>query len=357
MCNLNFELISDELKHSLNLTKPKIVFTSSIAVNVLLELVNELTYIRLIVLIDNQPAISDGQTISLKNFIAVYEDKITNIENYICKSVDDMRKRTAIVFLSSGTTGVAKGCEITQYNMAVTISPLEKSLGFLKQFTKSVVNLNISPWFHVMGHVHIFSNLLSDSFVCVFLPKFDQNHFLQAIETYRVNATSVPPPVMVFLSKSPLLDGFDLTSLRMISSGGAPLKHQVEEVIKKRFNGRLTIFQGYGLTETTAGIVRSVFGKQTPGSTGMVEEGTCVKVIDENGKALGPNKIGEILAKGNRIMKGYLNDAKATHETIDNDGWLHTGDLGYYDENLQFFIVDRLKELIKYKGKALKMEF
>lgn len=261
-----------------------------------------------------------------------------------------MRKHTSIIFLSSGTTGVAKGCEISQYNMAVTIYPLEKALGFLKQITKNVVNLNISPWFHVMGHVHVFSNLLSDSFVCVFLPKFDQRNFLQAIETYKVSATSVPPPVMTFLSKSPLFDEFDLTSLKMISSGGAPLKYQVEDLIKKRFKGRITLFQGYGLTETTAGIIRSVFGKEAPGSTGMVEEGICVKVIDESGNAVGPNKVGEICAKGNRIMKGYLNDAKATAETIDKDEWLHTGDLGYYNEDFQFFIVDRLKELIKYKG-------
>lgn len=337
----------------MNLTKPKIIFASSFAVNVLLELNNELTYIQQIVLLDDEPIVSNSKTTSLKNFLAASEPKTFNIETYIeSNPVDDMRKRTAIVFLSSGTTGVAKGCEITQYNMAVSIWPLEKCLGFLKQHTKNVVNLNISPWFHVMGHVHIFSNLLSQSFVCVFLSKFDQRNFLRAIETYSVNATSVPPPVMIFLSKSPLIDDFDLSSLRMISSGGAPLKHQVEEVIKKRFNGRLTIFQGYGLTETTAGIIRSVFGRETPGSTGMVEEGMCVKVIDESGKALGFNQIGEICAKGNRIMKGYLNDEKATAETIDDQQWLHTGDLGYYNEDFQFFIVDRLKELIKYKGKV-----
>ncbi|XP_037044686.1 4-coumarate--CoA ligase 1-like isoform X2 [Bradysia coprophila] len=346
---VNFHYSKNELRHSLSLTKPKIVFTSAHAANSLLELITEMPFIRQIILLDDQPEISNGKTISLNKFIAAHECKTFNIESHVSNSVD-MRQRTSIIFLSSGTTGIAKGCEISQYNMAVTIYPLEKLLGFLKQFTSQVVNLNISPWFHVMGHVHIFSNLLSESFVCVFLPKFEQRHFLKAIEMYKVNATSVPPPVMTFLSKSPMIDEFDLTSLKMISSGGAPLKHQVEELIKKRFKGGLTIFQGYGLTETTAGIIRSVFGKETPGSTGMVEEGICVKVIDEKGVALGPNKVGEICAKGNRIMKGYLNDPKATSETIDADEWLHTGDLGYYNEDFQFFIVDRLKELIKYKG-------
>ncbi len=333
----------------MNLTKPKIVFTTSFALKWIIELIADLTYIKQVVLLVDQLEILNGKIVFFKNFIASHEHKAFNIERHISKSID-MREQTCIIFLSSGTTGVAKGCEISQYNMAVSIYPLEKSLGFLKQVTKNVVTLNISPWFHVMGHVNIFSNLLSDSFVCVFLPKFEQKIFLQAIETYRVNATSVPPPVMIFLSKSPLLDGFDLTSLRMISCGGAPLKHQVEQIVIERFNGRLTIFQGYGLTETTAGIIRSVFGKESPGSTGLVEEGICVKVIDESGNALGPNKVGEICAKGNRIMKGYVNDAKATAETIDNEGWLHTGDLGYYNEHFQFYIVDRLKELIKYKG-------
>ncbi|KAJ6641840.1 Luciferin 4-monooxygenase [Pseudolycoriella hygida] len=346
---INFNYTKNELRHSLNLTKPKIVFTTSVAVESILELMPELTYIQQVVLLDDRPKMFPDKAISWKHFLDICRSTDFVIDKFTSRPIN-MRIQTSIIFLSSGTTGIAKGCEITQYNMAVTIYPLEKALRFLRQFTKTVVNLNISPWFHVMGHVHIFSNLLSESFVCVFLPKFDSNHFLQAIETYKVNATSVPPPVMVFLSKSPVLDKFDLTSLRMISCGGAPLKHQTEGLIKQRFKVPFTIFQGYGLTETTAGIIRSVYGKETPGSTGMVEEGISVKVIDERGNALGPNKVGEICAKGNRIMKGYLNDAKATNETIDVDGWLHTGDLGYYNEDFQFFIVDRVKELIKYKG-------
>lgn len=301
------------------------------------------------VLLDDQSVDLKDNITTLKRFIATHEKKFFNIEQQICKPVN-MRKRTSIIFLSSGTTGVAKGCEITQYNVATSVNPMEKSLAFLKKFTTNVVNLNIAPWFHVMGYVHIFANLLSECFVCVFLPKFDQRSFLQAIENYKVTASSVPPPVMVFLSKSPMIDEFDLSSLRLLLSGGAPLKDQVEDLIKKRLEGRLNIFQGYGLTETTAGIIRSVFGKQTPGSTGMVEEGMYVKVIDENQNALGPNQVGEICTKGNRNMKGYLNDLKATAETIDKEEWLHTGDLGYYNEDFQFFIVDRLKELIKYKG-------
>lgn len=91
-------------------------------------------------------------------------------------------------------------------------------------------------------------------------------------------------------------------------------------------------------------------GDSKLGSVGKVVAGMMVKLIDESGEPLGPHQEGELCFKGPLIMKGYVGDPKATAETIDKDGWLHTGDVAYYDEDQQFFIVDRLKELIKYKG-------
>lgn len=135
----------------------------------------------------------------------------------------------------------------------------------------------------------------------------------------------------------------------MIFCGAAPLSRETELELKKRFKQKVAIVQGYGMSETTYGILGSVV-EMKPGSVGKILKGCYVKVIDENGKSLGPNKRGELCFKGTKIMKGYLNDQKATVETIDKDGWLHTGDIGYYDEDQQFFVVDRLKELIKYKA-------
>jgi 4-coumarate--CoA ligase len=109
------------------------------------------------------------------------------------------------------------------------------------------------------------------------------------------------------------------------------------------------IRQGFGMSETTFGTLgTSLIIK--PGSVGQPLKGVYAKVIDENGKSLGPNQRGELCFKGDRIMKGYINDSGSTDETIDKDGWLHSGDIAYYDEENQFYIVDRLKELIKYKA-------
>jgi 4-coumarate--CoA ligase len=137
--------------------------------------------------------------------------------------------------------------------------------------------------------------------------------------------------------------------VKVIFSGAAHLAKDVEQAVIQRFKNRIIVCQGYGMSETTLGVTRSVV-QLKPGTVGKVSDGQYAKVIDVNGKSLGPNKVGELCFIGPMVMKGYLGNSKATAETIDDDGWLHTGDLGYYDEDHQFFIVDRLKELIKYKG-------
>ena len=161
---------------------------------------------------------------------------------------------------------------------------------------------------------------------------------------------TVPPPVILFLAKTPLLSDYDLSSLKLIFSGAAPLTKELEEEVKKRFNDDIIVVQAYGQTEATLGVLYSDIATAKPGSVGQLVKGTYGKVVDSNGNSLGSNKVGELCFKGPFIMKGYIDNPDATAITIDKDGWLHSGDLGYYDEDNQFFIVDRLKELIKYKG-------
>lgn len=158
---------------------------------------------------------------------------------------------------------------------------------------------------------------------------------------------------MIFLAKSKLVDNYDLSSLRLLTCGAAPLSKETELEVRDRLkNPKLVIKQGYGLTELTgaSGGVLSSKGVTKPGSVGEVNTGVSAKVIDENGKTLGPNQKGELCFKGSLMMMGYINDESATRATIDEDGWLHTGDIGYFDDDLQFYVVDRIKELIKWKG-------
>ena len=160
----------------------------------------------------------------------------------------------------------------------------------------------------------------------------------------------IPPPIIVFLAKSPLFYNYDLSSLRFIICGAAPLTKELEDQVRERFSNKLLILQGYGQTEATFGVLYCEIPTAKSGSVGEVVKGTYAKVIDDNGNSLCPNKVGELCFKGPLVMRGYRNNPDATAITIDKNGWLHSGDLGYYDEDFQFYIVDRLKELIKYKG-------
>lgn len=165
-----------------------------------------------------------------------------------------------------------------------------------------------------------------------------------------MNKIHVVPPLMVFLAKSPIVSEYNLSSLKVINCGAAPLSKELEEAVCQRL-GNTIVRQGYGMTESTISITVQTDTNHKSGSVGTLVDGVIGKIIDvETGSNLGPNERGELLFKGNTIMKGYLDDPIATRNTIDTDGWLHTGDVGYFDETGEYFIVDRLKELIKYKG-------
>ena len=158
------------------------------------------------------------------------------------------------------------------------------------------------------------------------------------------------PPIVLALAKSPLVDKYDLHHLHTIFSGAAPLGEQIAAAASARLGCR--VYQGYGLTETSP--VTHAMRADSPASLASIGPpvpNTEVRIVDVvTGAELGPRENGEICIRGPQVMKGYLNRPDATAGMIDADGWLHSGDIGYADENGCFFIVDRLKELIKYKG-------
>lgn len=143
---------------------------------------------------------------------------------------------------------------------------------------------------------------------------------------------------------------YDVSSIKVIWCGAAPLSKEVEDAVKSRI-GVPIVRQGYGMTEGTLSFTGQTDLNHKSGSVGILRTGVWGRVIDvDTGKTLKTFEKGELLFKGSCIMKGYIDDVKATENTIDKDGWLHTGDIGYYDNDGELFIVDRLKELIKYKG-------
>jgi acyl-CoA synthetase (AMP-forming)/AMP-acid ligase II len=248
---------------------------------------------------------------------------------------------------SSGTTGFSKGVMLTHRNLVanlvqtaacIRISEDEKLLAFL-------------PFFHIYGMTVIMNLGLLAGATLVTMQRFELEPCLQAVQDYRVTRLLLVPPIVVLLAKHPAIDKYDLTSVKWAFSGAAPLDADTARAASQRIGCRLS--QGYGLTETSpvSHVVPDNAAEVVPGSVGLAVPNTECKIVDgATGKELDRNEDGEIWIRGPQVMKGYLNNPDATSNSIDADGFFHTGDIGHIDEHDQYFIVDRLKELIKYKG-------
>lgn len=206
----------------------------------------------------------------------------------------------------------------------------------------------ITPWFHVMG-INVLLRLMLLSSKMVFLNKFDGRTYLNCIQKYKVNTTYIAPPLMVFLAKSPIVDEYDLSSLKIIWCGAAALSKELEQQVIDRIHVPI-IRQGYGMTEAAI-LTTQTDNNHKRGSVGVLASGIYGRIVNiESGHLVGAYELGELHFRGDTHMKGYIGDELATSGIIDSDGWLHTGDIGYVDDEGEYFIVDRLKELIKYKG-------
>jgi acyl-CoA synthetase (AMP-forming)/AMP-acid ligase II len=248
---------------------------------------------------------------------------------------------------SSGTTGLPKGVMLTHYNLVANLRQMEG----LDYFTENDTLICVLPLFHIYGLVVILNMGLYTGATIVTMPRFELEQFLRAASDYGVTLAHLVPPIVLALSKSPLVDDYKLSRLKTIFSGAAPLDESLTRACIARLNCQMR--QGYGMTETSPVTHSSPAdpAKVKFGSVGVCAPNTECKIIDlETGAALGPNKEGEVCVRGPQIMKGYLNRPDATAETIDSEGWLHTGDIGHADDEGHLYIVDRAKELIKYKG-------
>jgi len=259
----------------------------------------------------------------------------------------DPRNDLVALPYSSGTTGLPKGVMLTHYNLVANMCQMDG----LDYFHSHDTLLCVLPLFHIYGLVVVLNMGLHLGATIVIMPRFDLEQFLSQIQEYRVTLSHIVPPIVLKLAKEPVVDNYDLSSLRMIFSGAAPLGSDLSLECMKRIG--CGIRQGYGMTETSPVTHSSPAdpAKMRHGSVGTAAPNTECKLIDPaTGEELGANQEGEVCVRGPQNMKGYLNNLEATLRTIDADGWLHTGDIGYADEEGHFFIVDRVKELIKYKG-------
>jgi acyl-CoA synthetase (AMP-forming)/AMP-acid ligase II len=247
---------------------------------------------------------------------------------------------------SSGTTGFSKGVMLTHRNLVANLVQTSACL----EISEDEKFMAFLPFFHIYGMTVIMNQGLYHGVTLVTMPRFELEPCLQAVQDYKVTRFFLVPPIVVLLAKHPAIDKYDLSSVQRAFSGAAPLDADTAQAAAERIGCRLS--QGYGLTETSP-VSHIVADSETPvpGSVGSTVPNTECKIVDvATGKELGRNEDGEIWIRGPQVMKGYLNNDEATMNSIDSDGFFHTGDIGHIDDQDRYFIVDRLKELIKYKG-------
>ncbi|KAL7588171.1 hypothetical protein Lser_V15G36434 [Lactuca serriola] len=257
---------------------------------------------------------------------------------------------TAAVLYSSGTTGTSKGVILTHGNLISTITLLKWAAETTA--AKDDIFLCFIPMFHIYGLVFFGLGLLCANTTTVLMNRFELQAMLEAIQTHKVNNIPAVPPVILAMVKYNG-GGYDLSSLRSVGSGAAPLSKHVATRFREKFPW-VDLKPGYGLTESCGAAAFFVSSEEAiarSAASGGLFPSFSAKVVDfESGIAQPPYSAGEIWLKGPTVMKGYLGNEAATSATIVSDGWLRTGDLGYFDEDGYLFIVDRIKELIKHNG-------
>ncbi len=259
----------------------------------------------------------------------------------------DPRRDVVFIPYSSGTSGRPKGVMRTHFSLVAAATTQWVGAGAVSE---DDVLPGCLPFFGAVGAALSMSVSLSAGATSVLMPRFDLEQLLRLIETYGVTRLLAAPPIIVALANQAIVDDYDLSTLRTVICGGAPLSADLATRCADRLG--CTVRQTYGMSE--AGLTHMSTLDQDPakiGTVGPCTAGTECKVIDiATGAELGPGHPGELLVRTPVLMQGYLNQPEATAAAIDADGWYRTGDIGCADAEGYFTIVDRLKELIKYKG-------
>ncbi|KAG9294090.1 hypothetical protein G9A89_015500 [Geosiphon pyriformis] len=230
---------------------------------------------------------------------------------------------TAYLCYSSGTTGIPKGIETTHRNIVANV---EQKLAFEGDNDDSgTVYIGVMPLFHIFGLSISLHYTLTLGATLVVLPRFDPVLFCKSIQDYKITIAHIAPSMAVFLVKDPTPKKYDLSSLKSLGCGGAPLRAGLADEFSKLYG--LPIKQGYGLTEASSLTHIVPRNKIVQGSIGQLLPNIEAKIVSEEGKELGYNKPGELWIRGPNVMKGYLNNKAATENSIDKDGFFHTGDV------------------------------
>ncbi|KAL5363987.1 hypothetical protein BJX96DRAFT_156546 [Aspergillus floccosus] len=293
----------------------------------------------------------------IKHFTSVRN--ISRATRYRKTKIDPAKDLSFLVY-SSGTTGVPKGVMLSHRNIVANSLQLAAGeSGNLKwnggPDGKGDRVLAFLPFFHIYGLTCLVHQTLYQGYQLVVMQKFDLEKWCAHVQNYKISFSYVVPPVVLLLSKHPVVDKYDLSSLRMMNSGAAPLTQELVEAVYARI--KVGIKQGYGLSETSPTTHTQPWEewRTSIGSVGKLLPNMEAKymTMPEDGsepREVPAGEVGELYMRGPNIFLGYHNNPTATADCLSEDGWFRTGDVGYQDKHNNFYITDRVKELIKYKG-------
>ncbi|XP_036138799.1 4-coumarate--CoA ligase 1 isoform X2 [Monomorium pharaonis] len=319
--------------HLLQLTMPKIIFCSEKSMDVVLNAIKEKNYSPILIVFGN-----NVNAISFSDILKSCND--AEVANFHYVELDDIKK-TACILHSSGTTGMPKGVELSNF------SELSVSLDTVLDMN-NVPSLWFSSLYWLSGVIMNFMGIVQCSTMIIY-PEFDEEMTCRLIEKYKVTTIFLSTSMINRLLKADCMKKYSLSSVKVIMSSGSIIKSEVQEELR-RILPHAQIVQGYGMTEVN-GLITMQLSHHKNGSCGVVTKNVQIKIVNpENGKVLGPNEPGEIWIKSINVMNGYYKNPEATKNTIDDKGWLHSGDIGYVDKDGELFIINRIKELIKYRG-------
>lgn len=276
-------------------------------------------------------------------------DGTVPVTDYLAAPIEqvdvDPADHVVVLPYSSGTTGFPKGVMLTHRNLVANLVQIDGAL----RVDDGEVALAVLPFFHIYGMQVLMNGLLASGATIVTMPRFDLEQALSLVQERAITRFFAVPPIVLALAKHPLVDSYDLSSLRQVFSGAAPLSAELAIEAGERIG--CEVVQGYGMTEASPVTHVTLPGDFKPGTVGVTVPNTEFRIVDpETGQDQGVGARGELWVRGPQVMKGYLNNPSATADTIDAEGWLHTGDVAVLDADGHVSIVDRVKELIKYKG-------
>jgi acyl-CoA synthetase (AMP-forming)/AMP-acid ligase II len=286
----------------------------------------------------------------LRDIVVIGAESVLSLDDLMGRPLErqapvDLREHVVVLPYSSGTTGRPKGVMLTHRNLVANV----QQAGAVAGITPDDVAIAFLPFFHIYGMTVMMNLFLERRARLVTMPRFDLELFLRLIQDHRATRLYIVPPVALALAKHPMVSQFDMTSVREVFSGAAPLGPETEIAVGERLGAKSV--QGYGMTELSPISHMTVGGDVRHGSSGQAVPSTECRIVNPATlQDMPPGEEGELWVRGPQVMKGYLNNPEATAECLTEDGWLRTGDLAIIDESGFMFIRDRLKELIKFKG-------